>query len=424
MLKKWLSTWAVLCATLLPLATVTLGCSGDDDDDDDGTTTNPLDISITAYYTLSGDGDVLAGECVGLEITDANGGINDAVELFLVDTETEDEIGPFTTDTDGLLFRLDSETVVFSEFDPETFDYPCVRFPLDYPPATFDLRLERGSVSDTISDALTFTELDFEPVLVANTPVNGELTQMGAFDDFSYAVTGSGFGMVKMAFTSTAAIPFVQIYDDSFIDGYFGLDTVIVPAGVPGLQFFGSGRELDFKGADDGYNYTLTLDTNGTPAVNNGDDACQNSPATTFSTSTPPTTFVFTADLTGKADNYDPDEGTSCQDWHFFETGEPGTVGPGPDVTYKVTLTAGQKLTVSAAGNDADAVLYLTGNGTTGTSCAATPTCTKAADIFGPIDTDTLVYKNTSGSTESHYLVLDSFTDEDTGTVTVWLTIE
>lgn len=146
------------------------------------------------------------------------------------------------------------------------------------------------------------------------------------------------------------------------------------------------------------------IGTRGVCVTKPTNDTC----ATAATIAVPSTTDGSTA---GGVSNYNVGlEGATCT----------GFAQPGPDVAYKVTLTAGQTITATLSNvtPDFDPSLSLVGPGAAATVCtAAITTCTKGADANAAGEDETFTATVTAPGV--YYIIVDSFSATHTGGFTL-----
>lgn len=128
------------------------------------------------------------------------------------------------------------------------------------------------------------------------------------------------------------------------------------------------------------------------PALSPANDTCQTADTLTLGTQVNGTTV-------GASSNYDSGLETCT-----------GFAQPGADVAYKVTLFAGQPITVTLSAPSAtfDPSISLLGPGSAAAVCDAVPlTCLAGADAAGFGAGESLVFTPTS--TGTYYLIVDSY---------------
>lgn len=121
-------------------------------------------------------------------------------------------------------------------------------------------------------------------------------------------------------------------------------------------------------------------------------DTCQT--ATSIQVGTP-----VTGTTVGASPNYDSGLETCT-----------GFVQPGPDVTYKITLVAGQAITVTLSAPYAtfDPSISLVGPGSASSICDVVPvTCLAGADAAGFGAGESFMY--TTAGTGTYYIIVDSY---------------
>jgi hypothetical protein len=446
MRKSWISL-ASLTAGLVAVAAFTNACSGGGGGGGGTPTPTPLSITVDSFVDQSGTSAVNNLECLGFTVHEANHGFTPAVTMNFIDStgvkvftkDFGDEGSQSSATFPGLAISSNGSDFVFggTSADLTTGPYPCLTLPaLD--PGSYGISVTQGTQTVTKDNVITMSQPQAEGATLgtANTiaPVMGSIAEANDFM-FHPFTAGGGFTVVTMDSSGSGTFvpevnlppnnppftpggPFVEVENRGFfssdttqthpvpanIDTFNrGWDIAVIPTTVKGGQYEAMVRaDTVGSGVGTGYNYQLSLSSSQTVTVTSH-DTCQATPDFT-SVGGVGGRYWFTADLsTGFAGDYNPNQAQTCSDRHVTVGANSGVQGPGPDAAYTVLLQNGQSIRAAAESETSDAVLYLVD------SCTTVSTCRAAADIFGPADTDSLRYTNTTGAPQTLNLILDVF---------------
>ena len=428
-MNSFVKPWFIVVAAL---AAASAGCNGGGGDDDDDTNTDPLNVSIGQYYSISGTSAVEPGECWGVTFTADPGSFDDSTELMPVDDNGDPTLFFGGNPNNPVILTEQSNTgdplpilQVNDDGSELTIGfgdaYPCFTWGVFLQNFTSNALISTGAREGTVNDVFNIGA-PRTPVALgqgADLVHQDSLPTMNQFDVFDFNLRGSVSNWSVFLVTGTASnfVPAIAAYTTS--SGNFGdfvtqgWDVVIYPASGGGAVHRLMIDTLE-PSTQAGFAYTLTIDTAGTPQAIAGTTGtnCAGIGTADFTTGM----YFVTIDTTGGGSDMDPSSSsTTCSD----PRASGGAVdGPGPDRVYRVDLAAGETLVAGAQSQSVDVVLYVVD----AANCVAAPSaCKAAADIFGEwatdtrLGTDSLRYTNTGSTTETVYFVLDDFNASSTG---------
>lgn len=446
MRKSWISLVGMTTG-LLAVAALTDACSSGGGGGGGTPTPTPLSITVDSYVTQSGTSAVNPGECIGFTVHEANHQFSPATTMNFT-TAAGDPV--FTNDfadsqsqsqTTINVLGISSNGTAFTfgtSSDLVGGAYPCVILPF-LPAASYGIVVNQqvGNPPVTLTATLPAVIIVGNPQPAALSlgtgfsaaPVAGSLAHA---NDFAYHpfTAGVGFSVITMDSSGTGNFieepngptdpapfktggPFLEVIDDQGGVPSFatiaprGWDVVTAPTTKAVAYDTLVRSEIIGAASQPGYGYQLTLSSSHAMTIA-GSDQCVTTTPDFTSAGGAGGKYWFSVDLAGKTADYNPNKNNACFDRHVtLDQPNSGVFGPGRDNTYQVLLTAGQSIRVAAESEGADAVLYLVP--TQPTPCAVVTTCKAAADIFGPGDTDSLRYTNTSGTPETLNLIIDDF---------------
>ena len=385
------------------------GCTGESgDDDDDGSPTPSGVLEIEPVVTISGTNLIERGECVGFRIQTQDFDVQNPRVLF----------GPYEL-APSFYYVLDADTVQVG--------FPCFYTGLDLALGPLTVTLledEREALNEAAFEVVETTRIDIGAAPASSAGQgNADANVLNAdydFDVYEWSAADDGLFLAEVVLTSGADplfLPYTYVARASLNPWWNGHELVLAPT-IAADHIAEIADDRIQGGA--GYGYTLEVTPLPVPNPVAADDAC--TVGASFSTA-----GLFTLDLAGAADDYDPAGVQTCADRHVPSPPFPGegVEGAGPDRVMRFVVGSGQTLAVASRSPVSDTVLYLLEDDGSGLCDPAPDPCLTGADTFGAGDTETLLWKN-PGPDQGVWLVVDEFggSDSDPGAVTLFVRIQ
>ncbi|HVO30238.1 MAG TPA: hypothetical protein VMV18_05865, partial [bacterium] len=289
--------------------------------------------------------------------------------------------------------------------------FPCFYTGLGLPLGPLDVSVFDGARSVTGAGAFTvvdttIVDLGAAPTdsVAATDPDANALQVKHDFDVYEWSAPAAGSWLSEAIVDSGASVafkPYQFVTSTSFQASFNGAEGVIVPSSSVGA-FYTQVADYHVSGAATGFGYRVRMTPLGVATSLAAADTCSAGAALT-------TAGLFTVDLSGAASDYDPAGAIGCVDRHSPMppiAGE-GVHAAGGDRALHVLVPAGATLEAVARGVTTDVVLYLIAD--SGSPCSSVTSCLDAADQFGLGDSETLLWKNTTGADQSAWLIIDDF---------------
>ena len=380
------------------------GCANSKQGSAGPTPTPSPSMIVQPVITISGTTEIERGECVSFRIQTSN---------FTVPPTASVRFGSYEL-ARSVFLVLDSDTVEVG--------FPCFYTGLDLALGPLDVAVIAGTESLTGTGVFTVGETTRVDLGAAPTDSiaapDADANALGVlydFDVYDWSAPAAGLYLSEAIVATNAVASFrpYQFVTAGGTSAWNGSEAVMIPASAGALTT--EIADDTVAGGPSGFTYHMKMTPLGTPVTLDAADTCDALASVT-------TAGLFTVDLAAASPDYNPAGSAACLDRHspLPPVAGEGVNALGRDRALKLVVPAGATLSAVGRGATTDVVLYLVAD--SGTPCAPVSSCLAASDVFGPGDSETLLWKNSSASDQAAWLIVDDFgTNSVAGGVTLLL---